>query len=206
MEYPDTPRAFAQRRIVELRRLMLSEPHVAPLTAYVEELRAKHPKWEFQDFDPLDGGIDADILFLLEKPGPMTSPTGKRQGSGFISRDNDDPTAEALFKFMQQAGIDRKRTVLWNVVPGWDGTRKLNSVQVRDGVTELANLMVLLPRVKTVVLVGGKAARAEKFMASMNLRIFRSAHPSPLVYARYPEIWRDIWNRWAEAGRTIPKL
>jgi hypothetical protein len=37
-------------------------------------------------FDPLDGGSAAEILFLLEKPGPRTSSTGKRIGSGFNSR------------------------------------------------------------------------------------------------------------------------
>jgi hypothetical protein len=67
------------------------------------------------DFDPLDGGVDARILFLFEKPGPMTSED--RGGSGFISRNNDDPTAEATFRFMQAAGIPRTLTVIWNVVP-----------------------------------------------------------------------------------------
>jgi hypothetical protein len=48
------------------------------------------------DFDPLDGGVNAQVLFLLEKPGPMAAEDGKRAGSGFISRDNDDGTAEAI--------------------------------------------------------------------------------------------------------------
>ncbi len=47
------------------------------------------------------------MLFLLEKLGPMTSPTGKRAGSGSISRNNDDQTAEKVFNFMRTAGIER---------------------------------------------------------------------------------------------------
>jgi hypothetical protein len=78
IEYHDTPRAFRQPEFVAVRRRMLREPHIVPLTAYVESLRAKHPDWEFQDFDPMDGGVDADMLFLLEKPGPMTSPQTKQ--------------------------------------------------------------------------------------------------------------------------------
>ncbi len=63
------------------------------------------------EFDPLDGGIEVRALFLSEMPGPMTA------GPGFISRNNDDLTAEATFRFMQMAGIPLKLTVTWNVVP-----------------------------------------------------------------------------------------
>jgi hypothetical protein len=41
-------------------------------------------------------------------------------GSGFISRDNDDPTAEATFHFMERAGIPRRDALIWNhPVVGW---------------------------------------------------------------------------------------
>jgi hypothetical protein len=67
-DYIDTPRFFKRPEAIARRRMMLNEPHIAPLTAYVESLRAKHPTWEFQDFDPADGGVEADMLFLFEKP------------------------------------------------------------------------------------------------------------------------------------------
>lgn len=201
-EHHDAPRHFKQPELVAARRSMLHEPHIAPLTAYVEKLRAKYPDWEFQYFDPMDGGVDADMLFLLEKPGPMTSPNAKRKGSGFISRNNDDPTAEALFTFMEQAEIDRKRVVLWNVIPGWNGTIKIKPDERRAGVEELAGLLLLLPRLKTVVLVGRQAGKAAKFMQSMNLRIFPSAHPSPKVRSMNRAMWDLIPRQWAEAART----
>ncbi|MFJ2990129.1 uracil-DNA glycosylase [Collimonas sp. NPDC087041] len=202
IEYHDIPRSFRQSEFVEARHRMLHESHIAPLTAYVKSLRAKHPDWEFQDFDPMDGGIDADMLFLLEKPGPMTSPQTKRKGSGFISRNNDDSTAEALFRFMQQAGIDRKRVVLWNVIPGWNGTIKIKTGERHAGVEELANLMKLLPRLKTVVLVGRQAGKAERLMLSMNVKIFMSAHPSPKVRNMNRAMWDLIPEQWAEASRV----
>jgi hypothetical protein len=202
IEYHDTPRSFRQPEFLALRRLMLHEPHIAPLTAYVETLRAKFPDWEFQDFDPMDGGVDADMLFLLEKPGPMTSPNAKRKGSGFISRNNDDPTAEAVFTFMQQAEIDRKRVVLWNVIPGWNGTIKIKAGERRSGVEELADLLLLLPKLKTVVLVGRQAGKAAKFMQSMHVEIFPSAHPSPKVRSMNRAMWDLIPRQWAEAART----
>jgi len=42
----------------------------------------------------------------------MAAESSKRTGSGFISRNNDDATAEATFRFMEQSGIPRKLTVI----------------------------------------------------------------------------------------------
>lgn len=188
--------------MVVQRKQMLGEKHIAPLAQYVDSLRAKHPDWEFQDFDPLDGGIGADMLFLLEKPGPMTSSTGKRKGSGFISRNNDDPTAEALFNFMVQAEIPRKRTVLWNVIPGWNKTIKTTREEVRRRIDELMDLLPLLPKVQTVVLVGGKAKMALPLIQVIGLHVFTSAHPSPKVRSVYPDLWRAIPEQWRQASQV----
>lgn len=196
----DAPRTLRFPKAIAARQQMLAEPHIAPLAAYVQGLRAKHPDWEFQDFDPLDGGIEADLLFLLEKPGPMTSPKHKKKGSGFISRNNNDPTAEAVFKFMIEAGIPRKRTVLWNVIPGWNETIDTTSLEVRKGIDELKNLLPLMPKVRTVVLVGGEAQRALPHVQKLNLRVFTSLHPGPRVYQFHPERWKAIPDDWRAAG------
>lgn len=200
----DAPRTLRSPEAVALRRAMLTEQHIAPLASYVGGLRLKHPDWEFQDFDPLDGGVEADILFLLEKPGPMTSPTGKKQGSGFISRNNDDPTAENLFTFMRTAGIERKRTVLWNVIPGWNTTIKYDAAEIRRGVEELRHLLPLLPNLRTVVLVGKPAQRARRLLHAVrpDLLIHTSAHPSAQVYRFNPEQWRAIPDQWRVAGEA----
>jgi len=198
----DAPRTLQSPEAIAQRRQKLVEPHIAPLARYLDGLRAKYPTWEFQDFDPLDGGVDADMLFLLEKPGPMTSPTGKRQGSGFISRNNNDPTAEAMFKFMINAGIPRKRTVLWNVIPGWNATIKITRDEVRRGVEELTNLLPLLPKIRTVVLVGKQAQRAFPLLQAMNLRVFKTAHPGPRVYQFNPDQWNAIPDQWKVAAQA----
>jgi hypothetical protein len=67
MYYINTPRAFKHPEAIARRRMMPDEPHIAPLTAYVESLRVRHPTWEFQDIDPADGGVEADMLSLLEQ-------------------------------------------------------------------------------------------------------------------------------------------
>ena len=167
-------RSLRLAETIAARKEMLCESHIAPLTDFVARLRRARPDCEFPDFDPLDGGTGADILFLFEKPGPMTSAGGK--GSGFISRDNDDPTAAATFDFMQRAGLPRDRTVIWNVVPGWNGTRRIMAAELRTGVAALDELVPLLPKLRTIVLVGRKAQRAKSLIEGFRIFSQRIRH------------------------------
>jgi hypothetical protein len=82
---------------------MLQELHIAALSEFVENLRRAHPDWEFPDLDPFDGGSNADILFLFEKPRPKTSARGG--GSGFISR-SFNSTGQFLSKKPSGGGTD----------------------------------------------------------------------------------------------------
>jgi hypothetical protein len=191
-------RSMREVSVQERRRAMLHEPHVAPLTIYAAKLR-EQGSGEVPEFDPLDGGIHAHVLFLFEKPGPMTSSKG---GSGFISRNNDDPSAEATFNFMQRAGIARKLTVTWNVIPWWNETRKVTGLELREGIACIHELITLLPLLRAVVLVGNKAARANAYLSGSSLKLFTSAHPSPLVRAKYPDRWNAIASQWAKV-RTV---
>src|SRR5262249_2222321 len=144
---------------------MLGQPHIEPLTAFAARLRERG-LGEVPEFDPLDGGVNSRVLFLFEKPGPMTA---EPSGSGFISRNNDDRTAEATFGFMQRAGIPRELTVTWNLIPAWNGARKITPQELRDGMKCVAGLISLLPKLLAVVLVGQRAARVEPYL--------RNAHP-----------------------------
>jgi hypothetical protein len=83
------------------------------LRDYVAELRtSKNADAEFPDFDPLDGGINAKILFLFEKPGPRTSQHDG--GSGFISAENQYGDLEC------SAGV------------GWNSNNKTRGNQIGD--------------------------------------------------------------------------
>jgi len=56
------------------RRLaMLGDVHIAPLTTFVRGVRALRPGDRVPYFDPLDGGTNAEVLFLLEAPGPKVT-------------------------------------------------------------------------------------------------------------------------------------
>lgn len=184
---------------------MLGDPDMINLMRFVEKLRKRQSEWEVPDFDPRDGGVKARALFLFEKPGPMTAVkgSGKRSGSGFISRDNDDPTAEAVFKFMREAEIPREHSILWNVIPWWNGTRAVKRAELEDGVNHVRNLIHLLPNLRAVMLVGKKAAKAKPELEITGLCLFNSFHPSPLVRARWPREWKAIPSEWQKLANCI---
>lgn len=203
---PDAPRSLRDAGAREARRRLLTEPHVRPLKEYVEGLRARSPA-EFPDFDPLDGGVEARLLFLMEKPGPMTSAERVgREGSGFISRDNDDPTAQAVFNFMRDAGIPRRETVLWNLIPGWNGERKVTGQEKKEGIKEMLCLMPLLPGLKGVVFVGAKARSARRHLEAMGLSLHSSCHPSPVAKGYFRDDWNLIPVCWRAAYEAIQGL
>ena len=177
----DKPRSLRSAVAVRERRAMLDLPHIAPLRDYACMLRAEG-RGTVPDFDPMDGGVGAAVLFLMEKPGPMTDDTALagRIGSGFISRDNDDPTAEATFRFMAAAGIDRQLTITWNTAPWWNGTRAVTRDEITAGIQRLGLLFDLLPNLRVVVSVGSKARKASSLAAARGLPFVVSAHPSPI--------------------------
>ena len=113
----DRPKLLADAAARLSRSEQLGQPHVAPLTAFVAELRAERGiSANIPDFDPWDGGTEAELLFLLEAPG------ARAVASGFVSRNNPDETAKNFFELNREAGIPRRRTVIWNVVPWYIGT------------------------------------------------------------------------------------
>ena len=197
---PEAPRSLALQEEIERRSLLLSEPHMLPLVALVEGLRSDG-KGYVPNFDPLDGGAEARILFLLEKPGPKTDP--RKGGSGFVSRDNNDTTAEAIFRFMAIAGLRREDTVIWNTVPWWDQTISIKSAAWKEGLEHLHDLTRILPNLRSVVLVGAKAGRAGSFFKEQGYRVWYSAHPSGRVRAAYPALYQAIPKVWKEAAINV---
>jgi hypothetical protein len=196
----DAARSMRDAEVRARRKTLLDQPHAAPLSVFAARLRERGSV-EVPDFDPLDGGIDARVLFLFEKPGPMTAEKGKRAGSGFISRNNDDPTAEATFKFMIEARIPRRTIVIWNVIPWWNGTRKISVTELKEGVDCVLELISLLPKLRAVVMVGARAAAAKPFLETTGLELFSSDHPGPMVRARWPDRWNAIPASWARVRK-----
>lgn len=166
---------------------MLNQRHVRPLTRFVEQIRREQPSREVPYFDPLDGGIDAHCLYVLEAPGRMTN---GENGSGFVSRNNNDETAKNFFEVNKSAGIPRRKTITWNIVPWYIGNdgrrRKPNSSEISLGLEYLCRLIDKLPGLQVIVLMGKNAQRVEKQLRGKlpEIRVVRCFHPSPLFVNR----------------------
>jgi hypothetical protein len=144
------------------------------LIDYVAELRKKQPECKVPDFDPAGGGVEARVLFLLEKPGPMTDPGS---GSGFISIHNDDRTAAAIHKFLHERNIPYPWCLFANAIPWWDGRREISPQQRQLAKDAIGDLLELLPSLQAIVLLGGTAQRAWKqsdLGARLGVKLYRS--------------------------------
>lgn len=180
----DRPRLFRAQNEISRREAKIDSPHVALLNAWVRKLRNRlGPSAIVPWFDPEDGGCEAQILWLLEAPGPKA--TRERGGSGFISCNNDDGTAQNTWETREKAGVSRKLVVHWNVIPYYIGSdtkiRAYNPIDIASVGPLILELIGLLPCLKVVIL-GGEAARKvwQDFSPrNMNLHVIECPHPSP---------------------------
>ncbi len=162
----DGPRGFRDpERVAERRQLLEISPGAQPLCAYRDQLIARRVAKTGEpvyvpDFDPVDAADTTRILFVLEAPGPMTNASTKRPGSGFISVDNNDATAENVWAARDEAGL-HTGCLSWNIVPWYLGAAatKPNTDDLRNGALELARLVAVLPDLQVVVLQGAFAQR-----------------------------------------------
>lgn len=161
------------------REHRLSEPHVAPLMTLISCWRARG--LDVPNVDPNDGGVFAKALFLLESPGP------RAVGTGYISRDNPDPSARNMMKALDSAGFTRAETLLWNVVPYCvstsDRNRNASPTQIRMAAPETNAFIDLLPELRAVVFCGRRAQVAERYL-TIRMKSFRTFHPGAMAYNR----------------------
>lgn len=205
MNLADKPKSLGKTGIREARLKMLDEAHIGPLTQFVYDLRRhKGLTNEVPFFDPMDGGINAKVLFVLEAPGP------KAVASGFISRNNPDETAKNMFMLLEEAGFERKETLLWNIVPWYIGSgqkiRPANNQDIAEGLVHLIKLTKKIQSLESIVLVGKKAAQVKGFISDMTtIPIFESYHPSPMFVNNKPENRNLILSSFVEIRKNTSR-
>jgi len=201
-------RLFRDGQQVEARLRHIHDPHVSPLNDWVRSLQARLGSdavipW----FDPADGGVNAQILWLLEAPGGKA--TRERGGSGFISCDNNDGTAENTYRTREEAGVSRSMVVHWNVIPYYIGTDTKIRAWRPDDVAAvgplLRELVAMLPKLRCVILGGGAAQKVWKEFGPTkpNLRVIDCPHPSPPNVNTRPGTREAIVATWKQAGSLI---
>ncbi|WP_349361562.1 uracil-DNA glycosylase [Cryobacterium sp. PH31-O1] len=182
------PRSLGIDSVLDERlRMRHTVPTAGPLTVWVTQLIAVRVSAglsaEIPTFDPADAGIDATVLLLMEAPGPMTNALNARPGSGFISSDNNDATAENLWHARHAAGLV-DGALLWNVVPWYLGPAKVKPrlADLQAGAVPLRELIAMLPELHTVVTLGNFARRGwQRFgrpSLGVGLRTIETWHPS----------------------------
>jgi len=155
-------------------------------------------------FDPEDGGAAARCLILLETPGAGMS------AADTVSRDNPTGTGRNLTRFADGAGLARRDTVIWNVVP-WivhspgARNRPVRRSEIADGVALLPDLLDLLPHLRAVVLSGRAAAAAEPVVRHHrpSLPVLTMPHPSPTIVCTSPAIGQRIAATLAETAALV---
>lgn len=207
------PRALGDAPVVTQRRGLIHAQHVAPLNALVEEMRKERgPGAAIPSFDPADGGTDAQILLLLEAPGPQAAPLDHRTSSGFVSLDNDDRTAQNLHELVHAAGLDRSSLVIWNIVPWYLGDeaqqriRAATQADTEEAAPWLDRLLALLPEVEVAVLLGRRAQLGwlnATAAAVRPLPVLACPHPSPRALAGRPERRTRIREILAAAAEFV---
>jgi hypothetical protein len=199
----DAPRTNRTPDELQRKRRLLRSPRMRPLTEYVERLRGERGQDDIPDFDPTQGGVDARVLLLLEAPGRLGATV--RRGSGFISPDNSDPTAENTWRLMLEAGVDRRLAINWNVVPWYVGSdAKLDRPGSADLIAARAatrELLALLPDLRVVVLLGLVAHKAWDALGVSQPPALRTWHPSARSLNSRPENREHIRATLAEAWR-----
>jgi len=204
----DQPRLFRLAFEVERRAAEMFSPHGAPLTTWGIDLRRRlGPDAIVPWFDPQDGGCEARILWLLEAPGPKA--TREWGGSGFISCNYNDGTAENTWETREEAGVSRKLVVHWNAIPYYLGSNtKIRAYDRNDiaAVGQLLNeLLNLLPRLQVVILGGEAARKVWKDFApqNSNVHIIKCPHPSPTNLNTRPGNREQVIKAWQDALKYL---
>lgn len=174
---------------IDARRALLDTPHMAGLVAFRDQLAAVASA-HIPHFDPLDGGTRARCLLLLDAPGRRAADSGSVvvMGSGFVSRDNPDPSADNLRAALALAGMPREASVIWNAVPWYIGTAEKLAPTLAPNwhaaKPALRQLVALLPALQIVVLMGGSAQRARSLLEAEfpALAILKCPHPGGKAY------------------------
>lgn len=131
--------------------------HITEINKYIDELSKE--SW-LPYVAPHYGGKDARLLSVLSDPGPKTC---EDSGSGFLSMENDDPTAERIFNFFLEAGIGSSDIVPWNAYP-WYINAKPSTNQLKLRITRWLNIIRMMPKLKVIMLHGNSAKKGWKYL------------------------------------------
>lgn len=189
--FSPAPRALRNPvTVTERLRMLDSVESIQPLRHWAADYSARRTAagraTVMPHFDPADAGVNARVLMLLEAPGPMTNAGNKRPGSGFISSDNNDMTAENGWTLRRDSGLDETTTAVWNIVPFYLGPAsvKPKAADLKEGAAALLEVMSLMPELRVVIASGLYARKGwSRYVVGVrpDITAVTTWHPSPLA-------------------------
>ena len=199
--FSTVPRTHRDANVLAAKRARLWEPHVAPVNHLVDEI-ADSGKGDVPYIDPDSGGVHARVMFLLEAPARAAA-----HGSGMLSADNDDSSAQHVWEAYAAAGLPRNWGIHWNTVPWYVGTREkiqaVTKLEVSEGLQWTARLLDLVPDLRVLVAMGVPAKSAAKHLAadlsSRGVQVLGTWHPSQRNYNSRPQARPDVARAFREA-------
>ncbi|MFE2558606.1 uracil-DNA glycosylase [Streptomyces sp. NPDC059352] len=134
----------------------------------------------------------------------------RRTGSGIISIDNDDVTAQNCWTLRAEAGFPYQESLHWNVVPWYLGTADRiaapGQTEIQRAAPFLHEVIALLPSPEAVIPMGRKAqagwaAYQERYAPKVHTLPTR--RPSPRVFASRPVARQEILEVLQQAARLL---
>ncbi len=188
------PRRNAERAFCDEQIAHRYDAHIEPVNCLVDEL-STDDRW-MPYVSPLYGGVKARVLFLFQDPGPATE---DGPGSGMLSPENDDPSAELFADCLGEAGLAYADVITWNAYPWFIPTQTVPSASMlAQGTEPLARLIALLPALRAVCLCGRKAEDAwaryatKHATAASRLTVVDSLHTSRRGITRGGQHSREV--------------
>jgi hypothetical protein len=164
------------------------DPRVRVVNELCDALSLEKPDVTVPYVAPHYNAANATILSLSSNPGPRAGGDG---GSGFLSRENDDPTAERMSQVFATVGLSDEHVLPWNAYPWYVHQAYPNGLPaglLNEGLDPLKRLLELHPQIRTVVAHGGDAKRAMRqfttkkrfapFVAERSLKVWEARHTS----------------------------
>lgn len=177
-------------RVLAARRARTYDGEIGALNRWVDELRSA-TREQIPYFDPAAATDGARVLILFQDPSQEAE-----EGSGFISRHNNDQTARNAYLAAEAAGLSYDVCLHWNVVPWWVANpgkpKRTLTTEATRARPFLGQLVEMLDPGPEVIIVSGLKAQAAWGQLTKNgtpsrlrsAEILSCPHPGPLAYPR----------------------
>jgi hypothetical protein len=161
----------------------LRDPHIAPFTNLVDELRTVPGRSWMPYIAPMYGGTAARVLSVFQDPGPRTRDD---DGSGMLCCENDDDSAALHATLLDSAKIPVSELLPWNGYPWYRHITGKNSppsaTECKAGIEPLRRLMGLAPNLRVVMLHGGTAQDVWARFSKHHRSVARGLHVVPTFH------------------------